>query len=329
MIKRFLPSSATAAAMLWFLAANFAVAQTPSQSFPNKPVRFIIPLPPGTPPDIRSRQIAQKLTDEWRQPVVVENRPGASGSIAMELAARAAPDGHTIVMATTISLAIMPHLTKLPFDPLKDFVPVSKVTSGPFILVAHPGVPFNSVKELVAYARANPTKLNAASGGSGSGGHLAIILFSKAAAIQLTHIPYKGGTQTTADLISGQVQLMFDIAVVVDPHIKAGRIKALAVASGKRLAVLPQIPTFEELGYAGLNITVWQGILVPAGTPPEIVDALNGAIVKVLNLPDVRESIINAGGEIGGDSPEVFASFIRAEHERWGKLIAEAGIRLD
>ena len=301
----------------------------PSQVFPNRTVRLVVPLPPGTASDIRARQIAQKLNAEWQQPVIVENRPGATGNVAMEFAARAAPDGYTLIMANINSLAILPHLMKLPFDPIKDFAAVSNVTTAPLVLVAHPGVPYNSVAELIAFAKANPRKLDAASAGTGNVGHLALILFNKISGVNITHIPYKGGAQMIADLISGQVHMMFEFASAFSMHVKAGRVKSIAVANDKRLGVLPDIPTFEELGYKGMIVTGWTGIEVPAGTPAEIVRKLNTAVVRVLNLPDVREAIVGSGAEVGADSPEHFTAFIRAENEKWGKIISEAGIRLD
>ena len=307
-------------------------AQSPSiavQSFPNRPVRLIVPQPPGSAPDIRSRQIAQRLSEEWQQPVVVDNRPGASGAIAMELVVRAPPDGYTMVMANSIGLGSLPHLTKVPYDALKDFAAVTKVSSGPFILVAHPGVPFNTVSELISHARANPGKLNAATAGIGSTQHLLFTLMNKDWSIALTSIPYKGGAQTVSDLVAGQVQLTLDFASVIGPHLKSGRLKALALSSDTRLAVLPEVPTFKELGYAGMQFTAWQGLIAPAGTPREIVARLNSGVVKVLNLPEIRDAFVSTGSEVGGDSPEQFAAFIRAEHARWGKVVSDAGIRLE
>jgi tripartite-type tricarboxylate transporter receptor subunit TctC len=321
-----------AAAALGAMLADLVGAQTrPSDAsdFPNRAVRLVVPTPPGSAPDIRARQIAQKLAEDWQQPVVVDNRPGASGSIAMESVARAPADGHTLVLGNISYLAVLPHLSKLPIDALKDLVPVSQVTAGPLVLVAHGGVPFNSLPGLIDHARANPGKLNATGGGAGSLVHLAVTLLNKTAGVDITFIPSKGGGLDTAAVIGGQVQLLFEFASVIGPHVKSGRLKALAVASDKRLAVLPEVPTFNELGHAGMQIKGWQGVLAPAGTPPELIGKLNRAIVKVLGQPDIREAILSTGGEVGGDSPEQFAAFIRAEHARWGKVITEAGIRLE
>ncbi len=298
-------------------------------AFPSRPVRLVVPAPPGSAPDLRARQLAQKLSEPWPLGVVVDNRAGATGNIAMSFVAHAAPDGHTIVLANLNSLTLLPHLTTLPFNPLNDFVAITKVSAGPLVLLAHAGTPFNSVAELVRHAQAYPGTLNAASAGTGGLAHLAIIALNRTANTSITHVPYKGGSQTTADLISGQIQLQFDFAFVAAPHLKTGRLKALAVAGEKRLAILPNVPTFAELGFPDLHLIGWQGIFAPAGTAPEIVDRLNRAIVNVLGLSDIRESIMEAGSEIGGDSPAQFAAYVKAEHARWGALIRAANIRLE
>jgi tripartite-type tricarboxylate transporter receptor subunit TctC len=234
-----------------------------------------------------------------------------------------------MIMANSITLGTLPQLTKVPYDPFRDLAAVSKVSAAPFVLVANASVPFNNVTELIAHARANPGKLNLATPGIGSTQHLVLALLDRKWGTTITHIPYKGGSQTTADLVSGQVQLMLDFPVIVAPHIKAGRLKGLGVAGERRSVAIPDVPTFEELGHSGLQITAWQGIQVPAGTPREIVARLSEAIVKVLNQPDIREAFISGGADVGGSSPEHFASFIRAEHARWGALIREAGLRLE
>jgi tripartite-type tricarboxylate transporter receptor subunit TctC len=330
--KAWRTTATTALALCAVLVASGVAAKDAAQNaptFPSRAVRLIVPLPPGSNPDVRSRHIAQKLSEEWGQPVVVENRAGASGAIAIEHVVRSEPDGHTLLMAHLGMLALLPHLRRLSFDPLKDLVPVTQVSAGPPVLVLNPAVPAGSLQELIAYAKANPGKLSAASGGEGGPSHMALLLFNKATGLNITHVPYKGGTQVTADLLSGQVQATFDFANIVGPHIKAGRMKPIAVTGETRLAVLPDVPTFQELGYPAVKMTSWQGITVAAGTPPEIVRTLNAALVKVLQSPEIRDGIVSTGAEVGGNSPDEFSAFIRAEHARWGTLIREAGIRLD
>jgi tripartite-type tricarboxylate transporter receptor subunit TctC len=319
----------TASGLGCLRGANAQPASGADSGFPNRPVRLVVPMSPGTAPDIRARQIAQKLSEQWSQTVFVDNRPGAAGNIAMEFAARAAPDGYTLGMIN-IQQAINPHLMKVPYDTLKDFVAVSKVSAGPLILLVNAATPASTLAELVRHARAHPGKLNLATAGLGTLGHLGIIVFSKATGTEFVIVPYKGGgAQIYTDLVGNQVQLTWDFASVAMPHLSTGRVKALAVAAQRRLTVLPDVPTFQELGYPDVQLFGWQGIAVPAATPPELVQFLNRAIVKALGLPDVREAITATGAEVGGDTPEQFAAYIRAEHARWGKLIADAGIRLE
>lgn len=223
----------------------------------------------------------------------------------------------------------MSHLTKMNYDPLKEFAAVTKISSGPLILLAFPGAPFNPVAELVAHALGNPRKLNVATGGVGNIQHLATALLSKAAGIEFTLVPYKGGSQLMADLIGGEVQLSFNVASVALPLLKSGRIKALAVAAQNRLAVLPEVPTFNELGHPSVDVNGWMGIFVRAGTSDEIVAKMNKSVVRALNLPDIRQSIIETGAVVGGDSPAQFGAFVQSESAKWGKVIADAGIRLE
>lgn len=300
-----------------------------ASDYPSRPVRLIVPGAPGGAPDIRSRQIAQKLTEEWRQQVIVENRPGASGNIALDHVAKSPADGYTIVMAGINVLAISPHLIRQPFDALRDFAPVTKVSAGPLVLAGWPGAPFDSLPGVVAYAKAHPGKLSLAAGAVGETAHMGLELFNRSAGIDLRHIPYAGNNQPFADVASGVVPLVFNFASALLPFLQSGRIRALAVAGERRLAILPELPTFEELGYQGMRVTGWQGILVAAGTPGHIVRKLNGALVKVMHLPDIRDAFIGSGAEIGGDTPDEFGAFIRAEHSRWGRLIREAAIKVE
>jgi tripartite-type tricarboxylate transporter receptor subunit TctC len=318
------------AATLAVGAASRIWAQaTPSvDTFPNRPVRYVVPFPAGSVSDVQARPMAQKLSDEWRQQVIVENRPGATTIVAMEFAARSAPDGHTIVNATIAPLALLPHLMKLPFDPLKDFAAVTRVGSVPMLLVSRPDAPFDSVEQLVEHSRANPGRIKAAGYGVGSIVHLATVLLTQLTGADLSHVPYQGGPQQVADLLGGHVPLLWDFAGVLEPHLKAGRIKVLAVTSEKRMPMLPSVPTFGEQGYPGMQMSAWGGVMAPSGTPNEIVGELNRAIVKVLAQPDMRDMYSGQGVEIVGDSPAAFAAFIRAEHSRWGKIIRDAAIRL-
>ena len=320
----------TAAALAAVLpgSARAQASTGTADAFPSRPVRLVVPTPPGTAPDIRGRQIAEKLSEEWGQNVFVDNRPGASEKLALDFVAQAAPDGHTM-MVGGFGMVTVAHLTKLPYDPLKEFAAVSKLSAGPMILLAYPGVPFNSVDELVAYARANPRKLNVATGGVGNIQHLASALFSKAVGIALTHVPYKGGAQLMTDLIAGEVQLSFNVASVALPHLKSGRIKALAVAAPSRLAVLPDVPTFTELGHPSVDVNGWMGIFVRTGTSAEIVAKMNKSLVRALNRADIRQAIVETGGVVGGDSPEQFGAFVQSESAKWGKVIEENGIRLE
>lgn len=297
--------------------------------FPLRPVHLIVPLPAGSISDVQGRQLARQLEEVWGRPVVVENRPGASNIVGHDAGARAAPDGHTLLLATIGPLALLPHLMKLPFDPLADFAPVTRVSSGPMVLVAHPGAPFDSVDTMVRHSRAHPGQIKVAGFGIGTIGHLAVLLTAKVTGADLGHVPYAGGPQQVADLVGGQVPLLFDFSPVIAPHIRAGKARALAVTGERRLPDLPEVPTFGELGYPGLHITAWQGIVVPARTPPDIVRRLHADLATALAAPALRDAFAAVGAEIGGEPPEVFAAFVRAEHARWGRVIAEARIRLE
>lgn len=297
--------------------------------FPERPLRLIVPLPAGSVSDVQARPVAQKLSESLGQPVVVENRPGASNTLGMDAAARSAPDGYTMVMGTIAPLTLLPHLMKLPYDPLKDFIPVTRVTSGPMVLVATPSAPYGTVAQMVEHSRRHPGQTRVAGFGVGTVGHLAVLLTARVTGADLSHLPYQGGPQQVADTMSGHVPLLFDFVAVVASHIRAGKLKALAVTSRERLSSLPDVPTFEELGHKGLVIAGWQGILVPAGTPAPIVRRLNEELLKAFAAPDVRELFLSVNAEIGNDTPEQFAAFIAQEYERWGRVIRDAGIRLE
>jgi tripartite-type tricarboxylate transporter receptor subunit TctC len=262
--------------------------------------------------------------------VIVDNRPGAGGVLGADLAAKSAPDGYTLFLGGVGSHAINPNLIeKLPYDPIKDFAPVELLASAPLVLVVHPSVPARNIAEFIAYARKNPGKLNFASNGNGSSSQLAAVMFDSMAGVDMVHVPYKGLAPALADLLSGQVQLMFSSVVAILPHIKAGRLRGLAVTGARRLASMPELPTIAESGFPGYEASSWYGILAPAGTPRGIVMKLNAELAKALEQAEVRNSLLAEGAEPAGGSPERFAEHIRAEKERLGKLIRDAKIRLE
>jgi tripartite-type tricarboxylate transporter receptor subunit TctC len=310
------------------LAAANAPAQTPA--FPTKAIRFVVPFPAGGPLDISARAIGQKLTDAWGQPVIIDNRPGAGGNIGAELVAKGIPDGYTILMGAVSTHAINPWLySKMPYDPIRDFVPVSLVTQVPNVLVVHPSVPAKTVKELVALAKARPGQLNYASGSTGSAGHLAGELFNVMAGVQTVHIPYKGAPAAVIDLMAGQVSFMFDNLASALPNIKAGRVRALAVTTLTRSPLLPALPTMSEAGLKGFDVSTWFGVFAPGDTPKAIIDRLNAGIVAALKAPDLRERLAAMGAEPKPDTPEQFAAFVKAELAKYEKVVKASGARVD
>ena len=301
-----------------------------AQAYPTKPIRLVVPFPPGGATDILARAVAQKLTDEWGQPVVVDNRPGAGGNIGSELVAKAAPDGYTLEMGTVGTHAINASLyAKMPYDHVKDFAPVILVAGVPNVLEVNPSLPVNTVQELIAYAKANPGKLNFASSGNGTSIHLSGELFKVMTGVQMTHIPYKGSGPALQDLIGGQVQLMFDNLPPSLPQIKAGKLRALAVTSSTRSPALPDTPTIAESGLPGYEASSWFGVLAPAGTPPAIIAKLNAEIAAWLATPEAKEKMVALGANIGGGSPEDFAKHIAAETAKWQKVVKESGAKVD
>ena len=308
------------------LPPSFAVAQA---TYPNKPVRLVVPFPAGGTTDILARAAAPKLSEAWGQQVIVDNRPGAAGNIGAELVARAAPDGYTLLMGTVGTHAINPSLyAKMPYDHVKDFVPVILVAGVPNVLVVNPGLPVNSVAELIAYAKANPGKLNFASSGSGTSIHLSGELFKSMTGVQMTHVPYKGSAPALTDLMGGQVQLMFDNLPSSLPFIKAGKLRALGVTSVARAPALPDTPTVADT-VPGFESSSWFGILAPAGTPRDIVTKINAETAKWLASAEAKEKLAGQGANAVGGAPEVFAKHIQTETAKWAKVVKDSGAKVD
>jgi len=308
------------------VAAGHAAAQT---NYPEKPIRIIVGFPAGSSPDITARHLGQKLAESWAKSVVVDNVPGAAGNIAAERVAKAAPDGYTLALAVNAQVIINPSLYKLPYDPVRDFAPVSQVGVSPNILVVHSVVPAKTFMELVTLARARPGEITFASGGSGSSPHLAAELLKTAAGLDILHIPYKGVIVAVPDLLAGRVMMMFSPISVVLPLVRDGKLRPLAVTSLRRSPVAPDVPTIDESGYPGFEATVWYGLLAPAGTTATIVRKLHLEIVKVLALPEVRAKLADLGMEVIGNSPEEFAAVIKSEIPKWAKLLKDSGIKMD
>jgi tripartite-type tricarboxylate transporter receptor subunit TctC len=300
-----------------------------AEAYPSKPVRMIVAVPPGGPADILARLVGPKLTETLGQTVVIDNRPGANGNIAYEMAARAVPDGYTFVLAAA-GVVINPSLYReVRYDPLRDFAAITHGISVPNILIVHPSVPANSVSELVALAKNRPGKIAFASAGNGTTGHLALELFKQRAGIDVVHVPYKGGGPALAEVLAGQVQALFSLALAATQQVKAGKVRALAISSGKRSAVAPELPTVAELGFPGYDVVGWFGWLAPVKTPAAIVARLNSEIVKSLNAPDVRERLLSQSSEPVGNSSQAFGAFVKSESEKWAVVIKRGGIRME
>ena len=297
-----------------------------AQGYPVKQLRLIVPFPPGGVPDLSSRVVAQKLSAELGQPVVVENRAGASGVIGAEAGAKAAPDGYTLTMGNISTLAINAvTFAKLPYDPVASFAPVSMVAIQPLVISVHPSVPANTLGELVALAKAQPGKL--AYGTAGSSVYLAVEFFNTAAGIRMNHVPYKGSSPAIADLIGGQLQVLFDPFSSIYPQVRSGKARGLAVTTLKRSAMAPNLPTVAELGYPGFDVSSWQGIVLPAGTPREIVERLNRELVKVLGSQDVKDQFAQHSAEASPSTPEEFGAYVKQEIARWQKVARDAGVK--
>lgn len=316
---------ASIAGALWLAAS----APAQGQEYPAKPVRIIVPLAPGGMADQLSRVVAQKLTPTAKQPVLVENRTGGGGVIGAEAAAKSAPDGYTLFAGFHATQAILPHLTKLNYDPVKDFEPVILMATIPNVLVVHPTVPAKTVKELVALARSRRGDLTYASQGVGSSGHIAGELFRLTIKADIVHVPYKGAAPALQDLIGGHVMMMFDIATFALPNVRSGKVRALAVATTERLAVAPELPTMAEAGVPGVEGGAWFALFAPAKTPRAVVDWWNRETRRVFSDPDARERFVSQGATLPLGTPEALGAFVAAETQRWGRVIRAAGIKLE
>jgi tripartite-type tricarboxylate transporter receptor subunit TctC len=301
-----------------------------AQPYPGKPIRLISPYAPGGGSDTLARVIGPKLTESWGQPVIIENRPGAAGSIGAEAAARATPDGYTLLVTPNAVLTINPHIyPKLRYDPTRDFEPVTIASNSPYLLVVHPGLPATTVKELIAHARARPGQLTYSSSGNGSSTHLAGVLFSQLAGVSLLHVPYKGAAPAIVDLLGGQIQMRFSSVVPALPHVRAGKLRALGISSARRYAPLPEIPTINEAGLPGFIVESWYAILAPARTPRAIVSKLNSEIVRHLQSDDMKARMAADGAEAIGSTPEVLAKWIRDDLARWAKPVRDSGAKAE
>ena len=321
----------------WLAATLLAVASltAQAQSWPSKPVRIIVPFPPGGTTDIVARSLGAELQKMWQQPVVVENRPGAGGNIGADLVAKSPNDGYTLLMGTVGTHSINAALfaqsgNKMPFDPVKDFVPITLAAGVPNVMVVNAKVPVNSVNEFIAYAKARPGQLNMASSGNGTSIHLTGELFKTMTGTYMVHLPYRGSAPAMSDLLAGNTNVMFDNLPSALPHIKSGRLRALAVTSRVRSPALPDVPTIEEAtNLKGFDASSWFGLFAPAGTTRAIVDKIQGDVTKALAVPEVRERFVAQGAQPGGTTPEQFAAFIRAETDKWAKVVKISNAKVD
>ena len=318
-----------AASTIAWLGTTPAVAQDAAAAYPSKPIRILVGFAPGGATDIVARTVAEKLQAAWGQPVVVENRPGAGSNIAAEQAARADPDGHTLLLGTIANATNMSLYKNLKYDTLKDFAPVTQLMSAPSVLVVSPSLPVDDLKGLIALAKQKPGTLTYASSGAGGSPHLAGELLELRAGVDMVHVPYKGAAPALADVIGGQVNLGFKTALSALPSMQAGRLKPIAVAATRRLPQIPNVPTMAEAGFPDFEVSSWNGLMAPAKTPPAIVAKLHREVVRILQLPDVRERFATQAAEPVGSTPEEFRAYIRSEIDRWGTVARTANIVLE
>jgi tripartite-type tricarboxylate transporter receptor subunit TctC len=316
-----------AVATVLTLAAPVAVR---AQDYPTKPIRMVVPFTPAGTTDILARIVAHQLSEAWGQQVIVDNRPGAAGNLGSDLVAKSTPDGYTVLMATVSSHGINPSLyNKMPYDAVKDFQPVSLVALVPNLLVVNPNVPVKSVQDLIKLAKDKPGKLNVASSGNGTSIHLSAELFKTMTGVDMVHVPYKGSAPAVTDLIGGQVDLMFDNMPSSIEHVRGGKLRAIAVTTAKRSPALPDLPTIAEAGVPGYEATSWFGVMAPAGTPKPIVDKMSAEIAKSLRKPDVKAKLAEQGAEAVGSTPDEFSTFVKAEIDKWAKVVKASGASAD
>ena len=308
---------------------SVAAASVLAQGYPDKPLKLVVPFPPGGPTDIVGRLVAQKLAEGIGQPVVVENRPGAGGTVGSTAVARAPADGYTLLYGST-TLAIAPSLYKdLAYDPRTAFAPISLVSRGPIIAAVNAQLPAKTLKDFIALAKSSPGRINYGSAGSGTPPHLAAELFKTVASVDLVHVPYKGGGPAVSDLAGGQVQVIFEGLPTLLPHIKSGKVRALAITGAKRDPALPEVPTFAEAGLPGYDANFWNGLVAPAGTPAEVIARLNSVLVQALATPEVHAALVRLGLEAAGTTPQQFGDFIAAEIDKWARVVKASGAKID
>jgi tripartite-type tricarboxylate transporter receptor subunit TctC len=314
--------------MIAGLCCNTMAAQRPAAAaYPAKPVRVLVGFAPGGGSDLLSRMVGGKLAERWGEPVVTDNRPGAGGTIALDLAAKAAPDGYTLLVISGSQITNATLVTKVPFDIRKAYAPITQMTSQPYVLLEHPSVPAKSVKELIAYAKAHPGKLNFASSGTGSSAHLGMELFKALAHVDMVHVPYKGSGQALIDLIGGQVQLLLASAISAGPHLKSGKLSALGVTSAKRSRFLPDLPSIGET-LPGFDVTGWYGLVAPAGTPAPLVAKINADVAQALHSADIEQNLATDGAEPAPSTPAAFHATIGNEIDKWTRVVRDAKLKL-
>ena len=309
------------------LLASPLVAPALAQTYPNKPIKIVAPFSPGASTDIVGRLLAAKLTESWGQPVLVENRPGAGGSIGAAYVAKAPADGYTLMMGSVGSMGTVGIRKNLSYDPVKDFAPITLGVRAASVLAVHPSVPVKTVKQLIAFARARPGELNYASSGHGAPSHLAMELFNTMAGVKTVHIPYKGPTEAMTDFITGRAHLAIQSVVSTLGYYRSGRVRVVATTGRNRMHELPEVPTMGEAGLPGYEVYVWYGVVAPAGTPADVIAKLNKELVRIFNLPDVKNKLLAQGGELATGTPEEFAEFIRNDVVKWNKVIRDSGIK--